>query len=431
MGRLIAGLVAGLAALVVTPPCFAQQAPPPLTLDAAEQLALANHPQIRAAEDLADAAAAAVREVRSAYYPFAVGNLTGAAALSNSRIAAGALNNPVIYDRYANGITVGQLLTDFGRTGNLTGSADLRRQALQETVMAARVEIQLRVAQTYFATLRAQAVAQVAEETVRARQTVADQVTALAQNQLKSDLDVSFARVNLAQAQLLLVQAQNDVQASFADLSTALGYPDQRIFTLVESQPSVTPLAALDVLTAEALRIRPDVVSQRLDLASDQRFAEAQADLWRPSVSFVASVGLTPFRQAALSSRYAAAGVNVSVPLFNGHLFGALRSEAQARADAQRERVRDLENRVAHDVRIAWLHASAGRQRLDLTDQLAAQATRAFALAQSRYQLGLSSIIELSQAQLNLTEAQIAQAAARYDYATELAVLRFQAGQTP
>ncbi len=86
--------------------------------------------------------------------------------------------------------------------------------------------------------LKAQAVLQVAQETVKNRQLVSDQITAMAKNLLKSDLDVSFANVDLSQAQLLLIQAQNDVQASFADLSAALGYADQRTFTLAGSARS-------------------------------------------------------------------------------------------------------------------------------------------------------------------------------------------------
>ena len=95
----------------------------------------------------------------------------------------------------------------------------------------------LRVDQAYFGVLKAQAVLQVAEETVKARQLVADQISALAKSSLKSGLDVSFANVDLAQAQLLLIQAQNDLQASYAQLSDALGYADQRTFQLAD-EPS-------------------------------------------------------------------------------------------------------------------------------------------------------------------------------------------------
>ena len=173
-------------------------------------------------------------QARSAYYPTAYGSVTGADAENNSRISAGALNNPIIYERYANGVAVNQLITDFGRTHELVKSSSLNARAQQENVLATRADVLLQLDQAYFGVLKAQAVLTVAEQTVKQRQLVTDQVTELEKNKIKSGLDVSFANVDLAQAQLLLIQAQNDLQGSFAQLSDALGYSDQRTFQLAE-----------------------------------------------------------------------------------------------------------------------------------------------------------------------------------------------------
>jgi outer membrane protein len=129
-----------------------------------------------------------------------------------------------------------------------------------------------------------------------------------------------------------------------------------------------------------------------------------------------------------LGSRYAAAGFNVNIPIFNGRQFNALHAEAQAEAGARQQYLRDLQNTVVREVRKAWLNANSGYQRLALTQQLLDEANQALDLAQERYKLGLSSIIELSQAQLNATQAQISQASAKYDYAAQLSALNFQVG---
>ena len=84
---------------------------------------------------------------------------------------------------------------------------------------------------------------------------------------------------------------------------------------------------------------------------------------------------------------------------------------------------------MARDVRVTWLDVQTAFQRLALTDQLVAEAADALDLAQQRYNLGLSSIVELTQAQLNETRARIEQATARYDYQDRSAVLKFQTGQ--
>jgi outer membrane protein len=409
-------------------PQQASTQPQALTLAEAEKIALANHPQIQTAQNLALAAKQQTREARANYYPQANGSLTGVAAINDSRIAAGGLNNPIIYDRESNGLLVGQLLTDFGRTHELAKSSDYRAQAQQEAVVTSQADVLLQVDQAYFGVLKAQALLQVAQETVHDRQLVSDQVTAMARNQLKSDLDVSFANVDLSQAQLLLIQAQNDVAASFADLSAALGESDQRTFQLAEMPTPSAPPADLASLIQEAQQNRPELVAQQLDVNSARSYATAERDLYFPTISALAAAGLTPAHASQLDDRYAAAGVNVNIPIFNGHLFGALHSEAEFRTQAEQQRLRDLQDSVVRDVRTAWLNASSGYQRLSVTEQLLSEATMATNLAQARYNLGLSSIVELSQAQLNLTQAQIAEASAKFDYEAQTSLLNYQVG---
>jgi outer membrane protein len=423
--RILAGAV-GL--LLMASTAVWAQGVPPLTLRDAEQRALQNHPQIRAVEYSALAADETVHQVRSAYFPTVYASVTAAQAESGSRIAAGGLNNPLILDRFATGFSVGQLITDFGRTQDLVQTFGLRADAQRRDVDGRRADVLLQVDRAYFNARRAQAVQRVAEETVNARQLVVDQVTALAASNLKSGLDVSFARVNLAEAQLLLVQAQNDVQAAFASLSAAMGFFQSSDYDLAEEPlPPEPPPDSADLL-AQALRERPDVVSERLSGQAASAFANAERALSLPSISAVASAGMTPYRQFGLEGRYSAVAVNVSVPVTTGGLLSARHAEASLRARAAEQRVHDLENRVARDVRTAWLDARTGFLRLDLTQQLFAQASDAADLAQARYDLGLGSIVELSQAQLRKTQAEIEQATARYDFQIRIAVLKFQTG---
>jgi len=400
-----------------------------LTLADAESIAIQNHPRIQAATQLASAAAAQVKEVQSAYYPQATGAATGAYAENNSRISAGLLSSPSVFNKFADGVSVSQLVTDFGRTHELSKSSHFHAQAEQENVVTTRADVLLRVNLSYFGALKAQSVLHVAEETVKARQLVADQISALARSSLRSGLDVSFANVDLARSQLLLVQSQNDLQSSYAQLSEALGYADQRPFQLVDEQLPGAPPTDVVPLIDEAFRNRPEIISQDLDVKSAQSYATAERDLWFPTISAVGVTGVAPFREDTLPSRYAAAGFNVNVPIFNGRLFNAEHTEATARSRAQEQFLRDLQNRVAQDVRTSWLNVMSAYQRLSLTQQLLNQTTQAFDLATGRYKLGLSSIIELSQAQLNLTDAQVEQVSAQYDYESQTANLNYQLGR--
>jgi len=406
---------------------YAQSAEP-LSLTDAESRALQNHPQIRGAQYGADAAAQSVKQVRSLFFPTVAASITGAQAEAGSRIAAGGLNNPVILDRFSTGFSMSQLLTDFGRTHELVAGSTLRADGQQQAVEGRRAEVRLQVQRAYFGALRAKAVAQVAEETVKARQIVVDQVSALAASGLKSGLDLSFAKVNLAEAQLLLVQSRNDVEAAFATLSAAMGESAVRVYDLADEPLPAQPPSDPADLIAHALRDRPDLAAQRLANEAAGRFAAAESTSWMPSVSLAAAAGMTPYRQSGLTSRYSAVGVTVTMPVSSGGLLSARRAEAGLRSLAEEQRVRDLENVVARDVRMAWLDAQTAFLKLDLAEQLRAQAADAADLAQARYDIGLGSIVELGQAQLNKTRADIENAAARYDYQLRTAALRFQIG---
>jgi outer membrane protein len=404
------------------------QPPMHLTLAQAQQLAIQNNPQFTAARYNAAAAYQTAPQYRAAYEPTVFGSFTGVGADNGSRLAAGGLNNPVVYNRIGSGLSVGQMVTDFGRTSNLIAMAKLQASAQDQVTESTRAEILLNTSRAYFAILRAQAVLKVANQTVAARQTVSDQITALAESKLKSSLDVSFANVNLADAKLLLVQAQSDLKAAEADLATAMGLPNESGFILDE-EPIPAPMPdRVDGLIREAIGNRPELKSLRLQQSAAERFTKAEHDLYYPSVGVIATAGFVPTGYATIPGRYGAIGMNVSIPILNGGLFKARQAQAALKAKAATENVNDLQNRVIRDVRVAWLSATTAYDRMALTQQLLQQASSALDLAQTRYDYGLGNIVELSTAQLNLTAAQIAVASAHYDYQTQRILVDYQTG---
>ena len=142
----------------------------------------------------------------------------------------------------------------------------------------------------------------------------------------------------------------------------------------------------------------------------------------------VGSAGFAPYAYETVPNRYGAIGMNVSIPIFNGGLFQARQTQAEMKAKAAAENVTDLQNRIARDVRVAWLNATTAYDRMALTKQLLDQAQMALDLAQTRYDLGLGSMVELSTAQLNVTSASIAEANAQYDYQSQRVLLDYQTG---
>lgn len=403
---------------------------PALTLAGAENLALKNHPQIAAANYLALAAQEAVVETRAGFFPSV--NLYGTAAgasAEDARILAGGLNNPSVFNRAAGGVQVNQLLTDFGRTANLTASSKLQAQAENQNLTLTRERVLLQADTSYFGALQAQAVLHVAQQTLDTRQLLLDQVTALATNKLRSELDVSFVQVQLQQARLLLEKAQNDADASMATLSTALGYREFHEFQLVEQSPPANAVTNdVSDLVQTALSHRPELLSLRDERDSALRFAKAQRDSRLPTVAAVGVAGDAPTHDSHLPNDYAAAGVQLSLPLFAGGFYTARQREAELKAQSADELLRSLENNVIRDVRIAWLNVNNALEQLHTTEELVRNAAEAYDLAQARYKTGISSIVELSEAQLNLTSAQIANASARYGVLIQQANLDYQIG---
>lgn len=416
----------GITAQVVPPNA------PSLTIGQAEQLALQHNPRVTVAHLLALAQGQVTREQRAAEMPTLAGNLTAVGADNGTRITAGALNNPVLYQRAAAGVTLNQLITDFGRTRNLVAQASLNAQAAQNTLIATRDDVVFAVDEAFYRALGAQALIRVALQTVNARQATTNQIQALANARLRSTLDVSFANAQLAQAQLLLLDARNQSVTAQADLSALLGDDRSTVYRLMDETPT-TPAAApaeATPLVQQAFAQRPDLKSLQQQADAAHHFATAERDLSLPTITALGAAGTAPWRADEIpGGAYGAAGVNVNIPIFNGFLYSARAQEAKLRAGAADAQVVQLRDTIARDVTTTVLQAQDNFNRIAVAQQLVTQANSALSLAQTRYQLGLSSIVELSDAQLLQTQAEIELANARYAYQGSLSAIRYQTGQ--
>ena len=418
----------------------AQPLAPALSLEEAQRIAIANRPSLRARQLTAQAAGQSTLQAESARYPQVYGNLTAATAyreestqdgkqvMLDSRIAAGGLNNPTILRRDAAGVAISQLITDFGRTSSLIESARFNAASQQQQVNTTRAQVLLDVADAYYGLLQAQAVLRVAQKTVEARTAIQDRVAALARSKMKSELDVRFAQVNVGEARLLASRAQNAVDAGFARLSAALGYRETHRFQLLDQSPPDVPLGDLDALTRQAIADRPELAGLRADQEAANNFAEAQRALRYPTINAYAAGGVVPIGDSKLPEQYGAIGVNLNLALFDGGKIDALHREAQLRALAAKENLSEAENNVVKGVQVAWLNARAAYENIGITQGLFEASQQALRLAESRYNLGLTSIVELNQAQLSAVDAEIAYSRARYEYLAARDALSFQVG---
>ena len=165
-----------------------------LTIQEAEAIGVRDNPQITVGKLRALQAREFVREARSALMPDVNLSVTGVDSNPGSRIAAGSLSNPILFPRAAAGASVSQLITDFGHTSNLVASSQFHARAEDQNALATQQDILLDVDEAFYNTLETHALLQVAEDTVKTRQTLVDQVQALTGHPRQNVANATLAR---------------------------------------------------------------------------------------------------------------------------------------------------------------------------------------------------------------------------------------------
>ncbi|MBX7208652.1 MAG: TolC family protein [Verrucomicrobiaceae bacterium] len=401
-----------------------------LTLADARSIALEKHPKISVAELKSLASQQTVKQSHSAFLPFVLGNAgTAVAASDNTRIVSPSLPVSSVFDRASASVNLSQLITDFGRSASLEQSAQFKAGADEQNIAATRAQIWLQVDGAYVGALQAAALLEVAEDTVKTRTLLRDQIATLAKNQLKSELDASFAEVNLQDAQLLLSKSQSDLQSAHATLAALLDEPRAKSYRLAGAPSPAALPGDVSALIESALEARPDLARLRLERDAAHAFASAEHKLNRPTLSIQGAAGVIPWHDKDLNENYAAAGLVLSWPLSTGGLNAARRKEAELKAKSADAALRDEENNVTRDVRLAWLNAKNAQERQGIAAKLLEQAKKTLSLAQAKYDAGSSSIVELSQSQLNATTVEITATTARYEYLLRRSMLDYATGK--
>ena len=423
-------ILAGLPACMVAGAQPAADPSPELTLTQTETTALANQPRLLAAQLRARSYAERIREARAGYLPTVAFNATGVrVADTGTSTAAGNITTSAISDRFAYGGNLAQLVTDFGRTSALVGSARAAADAQSEVATLTRAQVRLNVREAYYQVLGAEAVLRAARAALENRALISRQLSALAQSELRSTLDVNFAKVLQSEAELAVVRAESIVAQSRSRLATAMGLQRPVAATLadVQATPDALP-SAPDELLMQGLAQRADLAAAQLQQKASAEFALSEKRLSYPTLNVLGAGGEVPFHDHTLHDNYAAAGFNLNIPIFNGGAFRARQAEAELEATARTKDTEEVRLEVSEQVRDSWYRANEAYRSLDVTARLVAQSKEALRLAQDRYDAGLGSIVELNEAQLNETSAEITAADATYTYLSRRAELDYAAG---
>jgi outer membrane protein len=406
----------------------AASAGPLLTLTDAEARALSHEPRLQAELLRAESARRAVGVPRSFYFPQLEGNLTAVQANHDSEVAAGAVTTSSISTRAAGGFSLLQMVTDFGRTRDMVRSARFAAQAAGQSAADIREQILRNVDQAYFSVQAAESVMQTAQAVLNYRSLSLKQLTALAESQLRSTVDVQFAAVLVSEAQLAVYRANSELEAARAQLTAAMGDENDPDYALRDEALPPPPDNDVSIYINEAFASRPDLKALNLQAQSAHQFALSEKKLSYPTINLLGAAGDIPAHDSTLKSQYGAAGINIDVPVLNGGRYSSQYAEAKLQAAAVERDAAELRVLIARDVRTVWAQTRDAYLQIDVAQRLVTQSTEALRLAQARYDAGLGSIVELNEAQLNQTSALITAASAKYDYMTENATLLYTLG---
>lgn len=399
-------------------------AQPHWTLDRVVETALANHPFVAQADAETRAARGRKGQAESGYYP----SIEGSAGYARSRGWSQAARRSASLSSYSVEGSLDYVISDFGRTSAAVDRNAALLSAFGAEGQVTRNDVAFGARLAYFNVLRAQRVLDVRIETGRQRQALLTQAMAFYEAGIRARIDVARAEANLYQARAEFSAAENDLRFARATLLERMGIDGPPGFVLLEGDmPRGTPPGGPEEWMLAAAKRRPDLraAADRV-LASDEALRQAQAG-HNPLLTGSAGYGYAaddfPLRQ-----NYSL-GLRLSVPIFDGKLTRSRVVEAESLAASARYGEAALRRQVRLQVEQASLALRQAGEQIQARRKQRDASDENLRLATGRYDAGAGDIIEIIDAQTQMTAAETALVEAYYDYNTALASLSRAIGE--
>lgn len=392
-----------------------------LTLEKCVEIAMANNPQIRAAEGGYEASHASLTMARSAYLPQI--SLQASATQNAGTFLIGPSAIPRDFQNYTTSFQTQQLIFDFGKTiARISASSDLVDASEQDYKSMEQVVV-LNTNIAYFNYLQAQRVQDVNVEAVKQAEEHLRQAKGFYNAGSRPQFDVVKAEVDLANASVNLIRAENALKLGRIQLENVLGVKLPIGFALRDnlevSQVNVDLNASLET----AMQVRPEIVGSRARVEANKSLLTAAWTAHLPTVNVSGGYG---WRGLSLEPLYNSwnVGLSFAFPIFQGWALDAGVDQARANLKTAEASTDVVIQSVVLDVQQQYFTLQEAAQRIEASRKLVEQSKEALKLAEGRYNSGIGSAVEITDAQVTLANARITYIQSLYDHRVAYARLQ-------
>ncbi len=397
-----------------------------MTLERCIELALGNNPQINAAFHDILASDSRIKQVWSNYFP-QISWQTGYTRIRQLQLSD-ALGQNLTFNYYILGqVTLQQMLYDFGVTQNQATIKRLDYEAYKTTLGATINDVIYQTKDAYYNLLLAFESKKVAEDTVNKFEMFYNQAKAFYEIGMNPKVDVTIAEVNLSNAKLQLIQADNAVNLAIARLNNIMGVPfidKYNVQERLQYQPvDITFNKAVDI----AREARPELKLAELKVESANQTLKLVKKSYFPTLSVE---GQYQVGGKNWTSNY---GYNfggyLNFPTVNGMLIKNEIQEARYLYDKELANARNTQNQIYLEIQNAFLTLEEKKNQMPVALLGVKQSKENYELSYGRYRVGEANPTELKDAQINYQQAQLSYYNALYQYNSAKAALEKAVGK--
>ena len=392
-----------------------------LNLERCIEIALKRQPVIIAAMSTANANQSKIGEAKANYYPQIDWSSSASRTSVGPRTSFGFATRSVIFNSYSTGVTLNQNIFDFGKTASQVEIQKLNYDSSLSDFGNVSVQIILSVKQAYYGVLQAKRNRDVAADTVKQFQQHLDQAKGFYEVGTKPRFDVTKAVVDLSNAKLNLIKAENALRIAVANLNNAMGVPDAPGYEVEDNLSFKKYGITFDDAVSKAYQNRPDLKS----IIAKKQAAESSIELAKKDYYPVltGTAGYDYAGNAFPLERGWNIGATFSFPLFSGFLTKYQVEEAKANLNVLNANEESLRQNIFLEVQQAYLNLKEAEDSIPTAELTVQQAQENFEIANGRYAAGVGNPIEVTDAEVSLLNAKLSYIQALYNYKVSQASL--------